>query len=83
MSMPRSAITRTAFGCSGFGWLPALRATIVPSERRSSSASAIWERAEFPVQRNSTRGLRPPGEAPAPASRAGAAAPGAAPPSLG
>ena len=25
MSMPRFRITRTALGCSGFGWLPALR----------------------------------------------------------
>ena len=29
--MPRSAITRTAFGCSGLGWLPALRASTVPA----------------------------------------------------
>ena len=30
-SMPRSRITRTAFGCSGLGWLPALHARTAPS----------------------------------------------------
>ena len=30
MSMPRVRSTRTAFGCSGFGSLPALRASIAP-----------------------------------------------------
>src|SRR5207244_8206638 len=29
ISIPLSAITRTALGCNGFGWLPALRARIV------------------------------------------------------
>lgn len=28
MSIPRSAITRTALGCNGLGWLPALRVWI-------------------------------------------------------
>ena len=56
MSMPRSAMTRTAFGCSGLGWLPALRASTVPADRCSTSASAIWERALLPVHRNSSRG---------------------------
>jgi len=32
MSTPRSAMTRTAFGCSGLGWLPALRASTVPAD---------------------------------------------------
>ena len=41
MSMPRSAITRTAFGCSGLGRLPALRASTVPADRCSTRASAI------------------------------------------
>jgi hypothetical protein len=41
MSIPRSAMTRTAFGCSGLGWLPALRASTVPADRCSTSASAI------------------------------------------
>ena len=58
MSIPRSAITRMALRCSGFGWLPALRASTAPSERLASSASAICERAEFPVHRNRTRCLR-------------------------
>ena len=56
MSTPRSAITRTAFGCSGLGWLPALRASTVPADRCSTRASAIWERALLPVHRNSSRG---------------------------
>ena len=33
ISTPRSAMTRTAFGCSGLGWLPALRASTVPTDR--------------------------------------------------
>ena len=41
----------------GFGWLPALRAPMVCSERWSSTASAICDRAELPVHRNNTRGL--------------------------
>ena len=52
MSMPRSAITRTALGCSAFGWLPALRAWIADAERCSSNASAICDRALLPVHRN-------------------------------
>src|SRR5689334_22107688 len=57
MSIPRSAMTRTAFGCSGLGWLPALRALTAPADRCSTRASAIWDRALLPVQRNSSRGL--------------------------
>ena len=47
MSMPRSAMTRTALGWSTFGWLPALRASTVwldssPSERlRDLRAGAV------------------------------------------
>ncbi len=55
MSIPRFFITRTALACSGFGLLPALSAWIVPADICSRSASAIWERALFPVQRNKTR----------------------------
>ena len=44
-----------AFGCSGFGWLPALTASIAPADMRSSSASAICDRALFPVHKNNTR----------------------------
>ena len=32
MSMPARAMTRTALGCSGLGWLPALAASTVPSD---------------------------------------------------
>ena len=42
-------------GCRGFGWLPALAASIAPADMRSSSASAIWDRALFPVHKNNTR----------------------------
>ena len=59
MSMPRLFMTRTALGCSGFGWLPALAASIAPADMWSRSASAIWERALFPVHRNRTRRRRP------------------------
>ena len=55
MSMPRSRITRTALGCSGLGWLPALAALTAPPDSCSASASAICERALLPVHRNSTR----------------------------
>ena len=58
MSMPCFLMTRTALGCSGLGWLPALAASTVPADSRSSSASAICERALFPVHRNKTRGRR-------------------------
>ena len=58
MSIPRAAITRTAFACSVFGLLPALHARTAPSDRRSISASAIWERELLPVQRKSTRSGR-------------------------
>ena len=33
MSIPRSAITRTALACNGLGWLPALRDSMVCPER--------------------------------------------------
>ncbi len=58
MSIPRAAITRTAFGWSVFGLLPALHARTAPCDRRSTSASAICERELFPVQRKSTRSGR-------------------------
>ena len=58
-------ITRTALGCSGLGWLPALDACTRPSERLSASACAICDRALLPVHRNSSR-----------AAGASAAAPG-------
>ena len=45
-------------GCSGFGWLPALAASIAPADMCSSSASAIWDRALLPVHRNNTRRRR-------------------------
>ena len=54
MSIPRLWRTPTALGCSGFGSLPALAASIVPADMRSSSASAIWDRALFPVHKNNT-----------------------------
>ena len=47
-----------ALGCSGFGWLPALTASIAPADMCSRSASAIWDRALLPVHRNNTRGRR-------------------------
>ena len=54
MSIPRSRITRTASDAAAWGgcrrW-----PRIAPSDRCSASASAIWERALLPVQRNSTR----------------------------
>ena len=50
--------TRTAFGCTGLGWLPALTASTCPSESTSRRASAICERVPLPVQRNSTCGRR-------------------------
>ena len=55
---PYERRTRTAFGCSDFGWLPALAASTDPADMCSSSASAIWDRALLPVHRNSTRGRR-------------------------
>jgi hypothetical protein len=55
MSIPRSRVTRTALGCSGLGWLPALAAVTAPPDSCSASASAICERALLPVHRNSTR----------------------------
>ena len=55
MSMPRSRITRTALGCRGLGWLPALAASTRAPPSRSRIASAIWERELLPVHRNSTR----------------------------
>ena len=55
MSMPRVRSTRTALGWSGFGSLPALRASIAPADMCSINASAIWDRALFPVHRNNTR----------------------------
>jgi hypothetical protein len=36
------------------GWLPALKALNFPRPRRLRLTSAIIDRAEFPVQRNST-----------------------------
>ena len=62
-------MTRTALGCSGFGWLPALAASIAPADMCSSSASAICERALFPVHRNKTRRRRR--RAPSDAARVG------------
>ena len=59
MSMPRVRSTRTAFGCSGLGSLPALRASIAPADICSMSASAICDRALLPVHRNNTRRRRP------------------------
>ena len=50
-----SRITRTALGCSGLGWLPALAALTAPPDSCSHSASAICERALLPVHRNRTR----------------------------
>ena len=59
MSIPRLFITRTALACNGFGLLPALSARIAPADMCSRSASAICERALFPVHRNKTRCRRP------------------------
>jgi hypothetical protein len=58
ISMPRWRMTRTAFGWTGFGWLPALMTSTVPFESEWSSASAICDRAPFPVQRKRTRHRR-------------------------
>ena len=52
--MPCSRITRTAFGCSGLGWLPALAAVTASPAICSKIAWAICERALFPVHKNST-----------------------------
>ena len=59
MSMHRFRITRTAFGCNGFGLLPADSATTAPSVIRSSSASAICDRALLPVHKNRILGRSP------------------------
>ena len=56
--MPRSRITRTALGCRGLGWLPALAALTAPWDSRSQSASAICERALLPVHPNAVRVMR-------------------------
>ena len=53
-------ITRTALGCNGLGWLPALAARTAPSDSCSANASAICERALLPVHRNSTRARAKP-----------------------
>ena len=58
MSSPYERRTRTALGCSDFGWLPALAASTDPADMCSRSASAICDRALLPVHRNSTRGRR-------------------------
>ena len=47
-------MTRTASGCTGLGWLPALNARTQPAERARASASASWDRALLPVHRNRT-----------------------------
>ena len=69
MSMPCSRMARTALGCSGLGWLPALNASIAPPASCSTSASAICERALLPVHRNSTRGRAGTGAPPTLARR--------------
>jgi len=61
MSIPYSRSTRTTFGCSGLGWLPALATSMRPARCRSN-ASATGERALLPVHKNSTLQL-PPGPA--------------------
>ncbi len=63
--MPRARITRTAFGCSGLGWLPALAAVTAPPDSCPASASAICERALLPVHRKSTRADATRGSRPA------------------
>src|SRR5262249_27896417 len=45
----------SAFGCTApFGWLPAEKAQNFPPPSRFMMASAMIERAEFPVHRNKT-----------------------------
>jgi hypothetical protein len=56
--MPRSAITRAAFGRTGLGRLPALNECTQPPERCRASASAICDRALLLVHRNRTVRLR-------------------------
>ena len=58
MSMPRSAITRTALGCSGLGGCPPAAAT-APPEQLLGRRLGDLERALLPVHRNSTRGAAP------------------------
>src|SRR5688572_30302527 len=60
MSMPASAITRTASGwTSGLGSVPALPTSYLSPWYFRRNPSAIWLRHELPVHRTSTTGLRP------------------------
>ena len=45
---PYERRTRTAFGCSGFGWLPGARGSTDPPDMCWRSASAICDRALLP-----------------------------------
>ena len=53
MSMPASAITRTASGLTDDGADPALCTRVRAPNRARASPSAIWLRAEFATHRNS------------------------------
>jgi hypothetical protein len=55
MSIPTSAMARTASGWTPRASVPALAASQRPPVSVRSHASAIWLRAELWVQRNSTR----------------------------
>jgi hypothetical protein len=54
MSTSRSRITATASGWTLRGSVPALTTSKRSPARRRSHPSAIWLRAEFPLQRNIT-----------------------------
>jgi hypothetical protein len=57
MSMPISRITSTASGCNPRGVIPALSASKRSLAMSRRKASAIWLRAELPVQRKRTFGF--------------------------
>src|ERR1700722_13796407 len=55
MSMPSSRITAMASGRTWLGWVPALSTSKRSPASWRNNPSAIWLRAEFPVQRMRTR----------------------------
>jgi hypothetical protein len=55
MSMPTSPRTLTVSGFTPFGSTPALTTSNAGPPSRRRSASAIWLRAELPVQTKMTR----------------------------
>src|SRR5438132_13356113 len=56
MSMPTSAMARTASGCTQVASVPALATSSRSPAKARKNPSAIWLRAELCVQRTRTRG---------------------------